>query len=235
MGANLSVQTNKTISTVVNDTITESVAKMTNTVETLTSLEQNVIVNIYGGDIAGDIKVSQKGKIAVKILTKLDNSAMAEITNKIQTKLKQQVEQGSKQKNQGINLGQLNTSIQVQEMDTFVQNNVRNIVKTEIDNVITNRVSGKQQVSINLVDVNLGGDMVISQDALIKNIADNVAKNIISTVVDNKLITDIDQAGKQSSIMENIGVDPMALFGIIIAVVMLVVAAIVGKKMMSKR
>ena len=206
MGANTSSQTSKQISSVVNESLNRSITTMSTSVVTQTDLNQSINVSFQNSTAMG-FRITQDGRIAVNTLTKLSNSAMKTLSNEIENKLLQAIDQGSKQKNSGINLGQVNTSIQNQEMKTFVRNNIQNIIETNINNAITNRTSGSQTISVSIINSDFSGVFELSQYSLIENISNNIAKNVVKETMSNKAITESDQKGSQSNTQENVGLN----------------------------
>ena len=186
MGANVSSQTQKSISSVVNNALNDVVTNISTELINSGAAIQTVELNARGAKIRGNIVIEQTSDVSIQAVSRIKNEQANKMANDIQNDIIAKLQAAAEQKNEGLNLGQVNTTIQNQEIATYVTNNLSNIIETNVKNVVTNDASVSQSILINLAYVDLVGDTVISQKAVIKNIANNVAEQLFENTLGNK-------------------------------------------------
>ena len=149
----------------------------------------------------------------------MDTSQTASLLAKVSTTLKSE----AAQENSGINLGALNIANQNQE----IQTKITQVMNNTINNVINNNTSINQDGSVNITFAAIGdiidANVTINASQQLAMIVDeataSVIKNVSAAIASATSTSDIAQAISQ----KNKGLDPGAIFGIVIAVAAVVV------------
>lgn len=217
MGANHSSQTQKSISSVVNNALNDVVTNISTELINSGAAIQTVELNARGAKIRGNIVIEQTSDVSIQAVSRIKNEQANKMANDIQNDIIAKLQAAAEQKNEGLNLLNLNTTVQNQEIATYVTNNLSNIIETNVKNVVTNDASVSQSILINLAYVDLVGDTVISQKAVIKNIANNVAEQIFENTLGNKSKTKVLQEMRAKTKQLNEGLS----FGFLLLILMI--------------
>ena len=219
MGANVSSQTQKSISSVVTNAMNKVVTNISNELVTQGRANQRVQINARGAKVRGNIRIDQNSNVSIQAVSQIESEQANKLANDVQNEIISKLQAAAEQKNEGINLGQVNTAIQNQEIETYVTSNLSNIIETEVKNVVTNDASVDQAVLINLAYIDLVGDVVINQTAVIKNISNNVAKQLFDNTLGNTAKTKVLQDMAAKTKQTNVGLS----FGFLIIIVIICV------------
>ena len=217
MGANVSSQTQKILSSVVNNALNNVVTNISTELINSGTAIQKVELNARGAKIRGNIVIEQTSDVSIQAVSRIKNEQANKMANDIRNEIIAKLQAAAEQKNEGLNLGQVNTTIQNQEIATYVTNNLSNIIETNVKNVVTNDASISQSILINLAYVDLVGDTVISQKAVIKNIANNVAEQLFENTLGNTSKTKAlqDMHAKTKQVNEGLS------FGLLVLILMI--------------
>ena len=219
MGANVSNQLNESTSKIVNDVLTDISVKIDNKLISVQKSKQVMSIIIEGSTISSNLIASQKSTMAVTAILQADNNLKNDIANEITNKLKESMENTLKQENTGLNLGQFNVGNAVNKTNTYIENNIKNLLSTGISNSVENVGESEMAFKFNLKNSNVKGDVNISQEAQITAISQNIAKTIVENSIKNALTTDIVKDMKNTADQKNTGIDMFALLGIAIVVI----------------
>lgn len=217
MGANVSAQTQKSISSIVTNAMNRVVTDISTELVTQGRANQRVQLNARGAKVRGNIVINQNSNVSIQAVSQIQNQQANKLANDVQNEIITKLQAAAEQKNEGLNLGQVNTQIQNQEIRTYVTNNLSNIIETNVRNVVTNDASVDQTVWVNLAYIDLEGDVVISQEAIIKNISNNVAKQLFDNTLGNTAKTKVLQDMRAKAKQTNEGLS-FALLGIILVI-----------------
>lgn len=174
-------------------------------------------------DCETGFKVGQTAEINMKSVQEILSKSSTSNQTDIDTAIDNAMSTALTQSNSGINLGQLNSSNTVQ--------NLKNIIKTNINASISNIISNQQvsfsnqnqDITINNTGIIKGKACEITQEGVISIVATQIADNILSTTnfndIANKTDNDLDSTVSQKN--EGIG------FGFILAIIIFLIIAYV--------
>ena len=176
MGANISSQTMTSVSTIVNTGLNKVISDITTNIGNTSTATQRVDVDLTDAVVNGTILIEQTSEMSIRAMSKIEGDYANDMKNDIQATIVKRLQQAAEQKNDGINLGQINTSIQNQEIETYVHSELKNIIETTVANVINNDVSADNTIWVRARRLRLDGDLIITQAVVMDNISANVAK-----------------------------------------------------------
>lgn len=227
MGANVSSQSQKAVTDVVQSIMTNVNTTTNNNMSTIQKNE--IILRVTAGNITGST-ITQTANSTMKSDVKMSSQVTVsnEQSNQLTAAITNTLSQDSAQKNSGINFGAVNTSLQSSESKT----NTKNIIQNTINNAINNYCDTTQQGNI-LITLDAGNitnsNITQSATAVLDQIVDYTTNDVISNVLKNTAAADIANDFKQKNIQANAGLDPAAIFGIIVAAC--IVAGLMGLRM----
>ena len=231
MGANISSQTMTSVSTIVNTGLNKVISDISTDIHNTTISTQRVDVELNDAVVNGTLSIHQSSYMSVRAMSQIKGKYATNMTNDIKAAIVKKLQSAAEQKNEGINVGQINTSIQDQKIKTHVHTELENIIETTVANVITNDVSADNTIFVRANRLRLDGNMVITQEHIVTNISNSIAKTLIDNTLSNKSkITELaDMSQKASQV--NMGIS-FSFIGLIILV--LVVLFLFGFRVFMK-
>jgi len=228
MGSNSSKQTQEDISKTITNSLNKTVTNISNSMTNSALSTQEIELDLTGAVIKGNISLKQDSKVKMAALSKIDSAQVASMATELSNEISKSLAAASEQKNSGLNLGQVNNSEQNQLISTYVETNLSQIMETNLSNVITNTTSADQVVRIRAKYLNLEGNMIVDQAAVIESISDGIASTLVEQTLtaksSNKQLSEM--AAKSSQV--NAGI---SLFGGLLIFIIIGVAAFYGYKM----
>jgi membrane-associated HD superfamily phosphohydrolase len=221
MGANVSDQSQESVSKLVNDSLTDISTSVSNSSSVFANSNQQITLDFWGKVEDCPFNIYQTADVSISAMLKADSDISAAVANKIENKLAAIIDSSVKQANKGLNLGQVGVSLQSQKATQDVTNKLQAIIKNSINNTL--RVDAMNDQKIDVIvrgDMNCRGQQFnITQEAVVKAVSDAAAKTIVSTVVKNDVFNDLKQQLAQKALQENTGLDLGFGFAIIFVVV----------------
>lgn len=216
MGANVSTQNSKSITSTVNDVLNSFSTSVQNDTSLSSSIEQTMNIRLINSN-CGNINATQIASNKVSAMSKLSSQQQVDLSTQLENAVKTQLQQDVAQKNSGLNLGQANVSEQNTLIEQYLKNNVKNVVSATIKNSFSVNQSGVQVINFDMAgstcnNLNITQDMVMEQ--MSSNIATNLQKGAVSAVLSNKAIA----AAKTTATQTNAGLS----FGLIFIIIALV-------------
>ena len=221
MGANVSNQMIESTTSIVSNAMTEISTTVNSSTSSYTAATQEMPVRIKGLRMTNSsITFNQKADLAVTTMLESSNELSNDLTNKLKATLKETMMNELTQANEGLNLGQLNISNSQQSTRTYIENNVENIIKTAINNSVSQTTDGRQYMPVDVENVIMkGSSIVFNQEMQIKAIAKNVSTSIVKNVIKNALTADVTKDLTNKTEQLNKGLDMFAIFGLIAVVI----------------
>ena len=221
MGANVSNQMIESTTSIVSNAMTEISTTVNSSTSSYTAATQEMPVYIKGLTmINSDITFNQTADIRVSTMLENSTKLSHDLANKLKATLKETMVNDLTQANEGLNLGQLNTSNSQQSTSTYIENNVENIIRSTINNEVTQNINGVQSMPVTLLDVTMkGSSITFNQEMQIEAIAKNVSTNIVKNVIKNVLTADVTKDLTNKTEQLNKGLDMFAIFGLIAVVI----------------
>lgn len=222
MGANVSNQMIDSTTSIVSNAMTEISTTINSSTSSYTAATQEMPVRIKGLRMTNSsITFNQKADLAVTTMLESSNELSNDLTNKLKATLKETMVNELTQANEGLNLGQLNISNSQQSTRTYIENNVENIIKTAINNSVSQTTDGRQYMPVDVENVIMkGSSIVFNQEMQIKAIAKNISTSIVKNVIKNSLTADVTKDLTNKTEQLNKGLDLFAIIGLIVVVVM---------------
>jgi hypothetical protein len=221
MGANVSNQMIESTSSIVSKAMTEISTTVNSSTSSYTAATQEMPVRIKGLRMTNSsITFNQKADLAVTTMLESSNELSNDLTNKLKATLKETMLNELTQANEGLNLGQLNISNSQQSTSTYIENNVENIIKTAINNSVSQTTDGRQYMPVDVENVIMkGSSIVFNQEMQIKAIAKNVSTSIVKNVIKNALTSKVTKDLTSKTEQLNKGLNIFAIVGLIVVVV----------------
>jgi hypothetical protein len=220
MGTAVSKQDIESTTKLVSEAMTHAITKIENKSSTYTSSDQYMRVTIQNANInCGNITVSQRAVVTIQNIldnkSDIANEMITELTDELTEKITNDVEHKLK----GINIGSTSVSEATNKATSIIQQELNTIIENSISNTISTTTENKQVMFFDLVDSTLkcpsSGKLVIDQDATITAISQNISAalldNISDSILDKKMIKDVQN--KQKTEME--GVNLAAILAIV--------------------
>jgi hypothetical protein len=220
MGTNVSKQTNKSITDIVNKSISSIKTDVSNSSRSQSSTYQNITINL-SNVISDRLKVEQVSDSTTKALLNSDSKLMAELSANVSNKIADDLSATLAQTNEDFNMLQTNVGIIEQDVRKNIETNMQQMIQTGISNASVAITQTKQGMVLNVVDSTIG-NIILDQHSITKNISESIAKTVsestASVVIDNdastKMVSDIAQLNKGLDLMGFLMM--MAMGGIIL-------------------
>lgn len=207
MGANVSTQNIESMTKQINKTLTEVSTTISNTAESTNSSRQSVRLDLQGSKNCRAV-ISQTSNSSLSAMSQFTNETYNDISNQLKNKLNEEIAQIVKQKNEGINFGQTNVSDLRAISDTYVENNMQNVIKSQISSIISNTNSVDQEVVVYAKNMECDPkdpSIVIDQKAVIEQISSNIANTLVKNAIKNVAENDVAKKITQTSDQTNAG------------------------------
>lgn len=198
MGANVSNQQTDILNKTTQRIINEQLTAVQSTTDTTVYSRQNINVDYSGANLTNcPLTISQNANVTASLLA----NNVSDLSNTIDTKLKaavlNQVKQATEQVNTGLNFGQANVSNNVARTKNIMDQQLTNIIRNSITNVVSSQIGGEQTITVFARSLTCNNSPIeINQativDALSKNISESVIKNIATSDVGIDLKTKLD-------------------------------------------
>lgn len=228
MGANVSNQSISSLSRIITNTLNKSITNIKNTVNVKQYIKQDMDLAI--DSVNCDLHISQEGKLIGNLVLKNNAKLIQQVKNDAASKLQELVKNKLDQVNKGLNLGQMNIANVHTTTNTFIENNLSNIIRDEISSTISSSSDIDQKITLHVGSWDCKEGSTISQSGIIKTLASNISTSIVDNFMTNKSVTDIQKKVEQSVSQKNIGLD----FSIILVLV-IVGGYFIGKKFLGKK
>ena len=176
MGTNVSKQNNKSLTDVVSESIAEVQVDVSNSTTSSSYSYQNINIDLSGSSI-GTITVTQISDITTKALLNSDANIISELSSKLSTKATDNLKATLTQANEKLNIGQTNIGIVNQEVEKNIKNNIKQLIKTGISNASIVATRTDQGMFIRAANAKIG-NIVLTQESLIKSISESISKTI---------------------------------------------------------
>jgi hypothetical protein len=214
MGATVS----KSNQTVLVDSLTSIVNKVTtkyvNENSNKVNSEQKMYIDMSGSNIYCDISATQLSDVNISILSTNKNDAEVKMSNDIMAQITAALESKSDQSISGLNLGQMAVSIQDQEIQQQIRSMVSNSVDSTIKNVLSTQTDISQGIYFKATNSNILSDVCdFSQNNMIKMFSQQAAQNMVTSAIDNKLVTVVDDTVVAENKQSLTGVSLLGLIG----------------------
>lgn len=220
MGVNTSVQNSNSLITSVNDTLTRVSANIGTSSSSNQISNQRMNLSLRNLKNCG-IDIKQTAEMKANSILNSKTQIANDMANELKNIVDKQIENGIKQVNEDLNIGQLNTSIQNTNSKTKTINNLRNIIETGIENSVTTDQNGSQVMYLNADNVDCGrdGQFKITQDMVMDTISKNITDNIVNNTISNSLSNDVLELLKNQADQKNQGLNVFAILTVVIIVV----------------
>ena len=219
MGANISSQLNESTTKVVNNVLTDIAVKIDNSVQSVQNIDQTTNFSMVDSKVGGDINISQEATMTVTAILEADTNLKNEIANEIKTKLKETMANTVKQANTDLNIGQANIAVAINKTNSYIENNIQNLLSTGVSNSVKNVGKTKTILNMEVIRSEVGGNINITQKAQITAISKNIAKTIVENSIKNALTTDITKDLTNIADQKNTGINLIAGLGLIVVIV----------------
>ena len=219
MGANVSSQLNESTTKVVNSVLTDIAVKIDNSVQSVQNIDQTTNFSMVDSKVGGDVNISQEATMTVTAILEADTNLKNEIANEIKNKLKETMENTVKQANTDLNIGQANIAVAINRTNSYIENNIQNLLSTGISNSVQNVGKTKTILNMEVIRSEVGGNINITQKAQITAISKNIAKTIVENSIKNALTTDITKDLTNIADQKNTGINLIAGLGLIVVIV----------------
>jgi len=235
MGANVSTNVSDTLQSTITNVTTQFLNSYSQTTESTSSITQNFILNVIGDARCDNLGVNQFASSTMGSIAQLQNNMTADFQNQLENQLSTAIDEMTKQKNSGLNLGQTNVSSNVNKVKNFITNNISSVVKNSISSVLSNYSATSQNITVNIGGSLFAQNCTFTQESTVKMIAQNASSNMMSLLesnsVTNKALTDLQMTADQS----NVGLSLLDFLGpILIILVIMGVMFFGGEQFIAK-
>jgi hypothetical protein len=241
MGANYSFQLSTKVETILNSTHRETKTLKEDRNDTVINNVQNMIVNVKNNE-GCTINLTNEFKADIVTIVDAENRIDENYLQSLKTELKTLVDQEITQENEGLFLPGVSVSYSISTLKSFIDNDVEEILVTEMKNFMQHSVNNDQTTTLNYIGntcnqsyvpaLNVGN--YFSIESYMERVSRDIVKKGSTLVTSVKNDTTTGQTGKQS----NIG---LSLTSIIIIVVVVVIGggllryAMIKKKKKKKK
>ena len=214
MGANQSNQNMKVLNETLTNVSTSVLMSATSNTSATANVNQDMSV-VIGPDAVVDcasFNVTQDAAAAVTVLSKLTESQMSSLGNKISSQFNSELDAKLKQKNSGLNLGQVNASQTSEQIKNVVKTNIKTAMKASIKNNIKADANTNQVQSI-VINGKLDseGGCNFGQKSAVKLVASNIAANLSKLIEKNTSVTKASNKETSTVSQTNVGLSLMGL------------------------
>ena len=206
MGANVSSQAIESTSKIVTNAMTHISTNITN--KTNTQLKSNQRISVKFKRVQGcSYHINQRAKLTGSVMMNNTAELANDVSNAIKSSIKETLSNELKQANKGLNIGAMNASKARMISDTFIENNLTNIIGTEIQNLNDTGADGIQRIELEFEDISCrpGQSINVDQDMLIELASKNISNTLVNNVLKNILDSGIEKDMKNKLDQKNAG------------------------------
>lgn len=225
MGANVSNQLVDSTSKITQNIMNSVITNTANEAIANAYVSQHAEIDAAGANLYKcPTEIKQDAKVTALAFGDLSNTLSNELDNKLQAKLKEEIKNVLEQVNKGVNLGQTNIADVTTRTQTYVEQNLKNLIQQSIKNTVQSTGAGDQYAKINLRGVKcVNSPAGITQGMIMNLMAKNISRNLVDNIIKNSAVAEIDKKVEQSVKQKNEGLDlgiGLVIVGIIIVVVL---------------
>lgn len=209
MGTNISHQTIDSTTAIVQNVMNQITTSITNEAILNAYTNQHAELDGSGGNFKRcPIKITQNASTTALAFGDVSNGLTSQLDNQLQAKLKEELSNTLEQLNKGINFGQTNIADVRTRTNTYIEQNLKNIINQSIKNTVSTTGKHDQFAKINLKGANcIDSSAGIDQESMMNLMAQNIANNIVENVVKNSAVADIEKKVEQKVSQINSGLD----------------------------
>lgn len=230
MGANVSNQAISATTEIINNSLNKVTAEVANRTSAFSQIVQSIN---FGGDVISvtdcKVRISQTANNQLSALmstnTNLANNVLNDARNSLENELKQELTQ----LNSGLNIPpQANINNMVSEVSNYITNNFSTYLTTSINNVVESSNKINQSITVNpKYFICKNGTWDISQDAVIRSIANNISTQMVDNAITNTSLNSVKNAIDQKASQTNQGID--ISFGVIGIIAVVIIGILIWK------
>jgi hypothetical protein len=222
MGTNVSVQDNVSITDIVNTNLTQISNDIDNGIVASATSNQTFNVTARGIRTKGDFNASQKTNMSMNAILNTNSKLSADLANQVTNQIEKKLKNDLEQVNKDLNIGQTNIAKTKNETVSKIKNNLSQIIKTGINNTVQSTTSGVQAFFVDLEFADIGGNVNLGQESQIATVAKSISETIAEAAVKNVTET-VDKTALENTVKQkNAGVDIMAFASIFLVIVLVV-------------
>lgn len=215
MGTNVSKIDNTSLTTAINNSISEVQTDVENKVTSSSYSYQDLEINMGIIKNTKNLTFEQISDVTTKALLNADTNVMASLAAKLSNKVAAELSSNLEQTNKDLNFGATNIGITKQIVNQNVVNNINNMIKTGIKNASIGITVVDQTMKVSIKGTENVENIIISQKSIIKSISESIAstiaKSTATAVAGNDATAEIKAVVKQT----NEGLDIMAFMSIV--------------------
>lgn len=218
MGTNVSTQMIESTTTIVNESLTQISSEIENNASGQLSVSQYMPIHIKGVEAStSTFEFNQTATASVTVILENSTEMNNDLANKIEAKLTETLTNELKQANEDLNLGQTNVSTMQSSTETYIKQNITNLIHTGIDNSVKVNAHGTQSMPIIIEDSKFKDSHIkVTQSMQIEAIAKNISSTIVTNVIKNALSASVKKDISNKAEQLNKGVDILAIVGILV-------------------
>jgi hypothetical protein len=231
MGSNFSMANVKSLSEQTTNIMNNVTMKNVSELNTFAASDQRMKVTIKNSKIENCQRfiIKQDANVFIQAFLDADSEMSSEMMTQLTSLLTTTMKDTVKQKTSGLNLGSFNTDITNKEIESFVTNNIDNIIDMGVTNIVNTTLDSEQRMDITIEGSNFkcstGGTFAIDQSTLIEAIAESLVDSAMDAVSNSTALTETTKILDRKVDQTAEGLGAIALLVVAAAVVAVVVVS----------
>jgi sugar-specific transcriptional regulator TrmB len=229
MGTNISKQSIKSLTSVVNESLMKVTTEIKNENLTNQSSHQTMSINMNGIRGCAGINATQEAEVTANVMAANSNEIATKMKADLMSSIKKEITNTLKQTNKDLNLLQTNIAVLDTESNSYIKNHLEFDIRTGITNTVSASQDGSQIMRFNIRNFECldGGTLTFTQSMTMKVVAENISKNIVNNTIKAAVTNEIKEKLKQDVEQLNAGIDIFAIFTVLIIVICVVLGGYV--------
>lgn len=179
-------------------------------------------------DVKGNIVLSNDMDNSVVINQLAESQVTAQMKTDLTNKATSEVFKEISQKNKGLNINQENSSDERTNITQMIKNAVSQAISGRADNFNRTEVNGVQTIEfINNGVIKSDGDLILSNKSINDINNSQTATSVVNAVMDTVIKNDLTSKYTFKLSQTNEGIDPFAILGMILMIIVAVVAGFI--------
>ena len=232
MGSQISAQTSEDIQTSLNSIVNETITNVNSRNSNAAGAKQRIVINMDKVVLLDGAKISatQSAMVDMSAFSNTEVDTISDISQDIESQFDVEKEMDTLMEQEGIILFQSQMSLQKRVTKQSFSSDIKDIVKSTIETMLSQKGETDQELVFNMGDVTLSGkDTVweVSQESVIKMMSESISKSMVDKIIQMKVVQTASASTKMTAALSQEGINP-AMFMIALAVMLGMVLLVGG-------
>lgn len=216
MAVNLGEQEQKNLTTAIQNALTDTSKKLESSGSYTSSIKQHCALTCVDCEVKGTVEYNNIVNSALHIMQNDSANLSTEAQSSVKSAIKNELEASIKQGNKGLSFGQVNMADVYQEINNYIDTNMKSIIDNSVSGFISIDNEVDQSCKLDFSGSKIYGKLEVTNEVVLNVTASMITDSIIRDISNLSSDVDVENAMTAKLIQLNKGLDPV---GAIMAVI----------------